>query len=241
MRTRSVALSLNGATLALLALLLVTFVAFLGMTLFNTKGEPREALVAVSILNQGNWILPVSCGADIPYKPPMLAWCIAVFGWLNGGHVTEFLSRLPSALGAVVMLICFFRFYARRGSMAVAAVATLVAATTFELHRAATSCRVDMLLASFVVMAILAMYVTAKISRPLAAVVSRNIAHECRGAHQRSGGHAAPMRSAAGAGADERGAVMARVQLVCRQRNPCSSAPGGMVSAGLSAGWRLLS
>lgn len=162
MRTRSVALSLNGATLALLALLLVTFVAFLGMTLFNTKGEPREALVAVSILNQGNWILPVSCGADIPYKPPMLAWCIAVFGWLNGGHVTEFLSRLPSALGAVVMLICFFRFYARRGSMAVAAVATLVAATTFELHRAATSCRVDMLLASFVVMAILAMYVTAE-------------------------------------------------------------------------------
>lgn len=162
MRTRSVALSLNGATLALLALLLVTFVAFLGMTLFNTKGEPREALVAVSILNQGNWILPVSCGADIPYKPPMLAWCIALFGWLNGGHVTEFLSRLPSALGAVVMLICFFRFYARRGSMAVAAVATLVAATTFELHRAATSCRVDMLLASFVVMAILAMYVTAE-------------------------------------------------------------------------------
>lgn len=159
MRTRSVAISLNGATLALLALLLVTFVAFLGMTLFNTKGEPREALVAVSILNQGNWILPVSCGADIPYKPPMLAWCIAALGWLNGGHVTEFLSRLPSALGATVMLLCFFRFYARRGSMAVAATATLVAATTFELHRAATSCRVDMLLAAFVVLAILAMYV----------------------------------------------------------------------------------
>lgn len=158
MRTRSVAISLNGATLALLALLLVTFVAFLGMTLFNTKGEPREALVAVSILNQGNWILPVSCGADIPYKPPMLAWCIAALGWLNGGHVTEFLSRLPSALGAIVMLLCFFRFYARRSSMAVAVTATLVAATTFELHRAATSCRVDMLLASFVVLAILAMY-----------------------------------------------------------------------------------
>ncbi len=160
MRTRSVAISLNGATLALLALLLVTFVAFLGMTLFNTKGEPREALVAVSILNQGNWILPVSCGADIPYKPPMLAWCIAALGWLNGGHVTEFLSRLPSALGATVMLLCFFRFYARRGSMAVAVTATLVAATTFELHRAATSCRVDMLLAVFVVLAILAMYVS---------------------------------------------------------------------------------
>ena len=58
MRNRSVAISYNGATLALTVLLLVTFVAFLGMTLFNTKGEPREALVAVSILNDGNWILP---------------------------------------------------------------------------------------------------------------------------------------------------------------------------------------
>lgn len=162
MRNRSVAISYNGATLALTVLLLVTFVAFLGMTLFNTKGEPREALVAVSILNDGNWILPECCGTDLPYKPPMLAWCIAALGWLNGGHVTEFLSRLPSALAAVAMLICVFRFLASRTSLSIAAVTVLVCATTFELHRAATSCRVDMLFTAFIVMAILAMCVTAE-------------------------------------------------------------------------------
>lgn len=158
MRNRSVSISLNGATLILLALLLVTFAAFLGQTLFNTKGEPREALVAVSMLNQHNWILPESCGTDIPYKPPMLAWCIALLGWLNGGHVTEFLSRLPSALAATAMLIAVFRFFAKRESAPLAMVTALVAATAFEVHRAATSCRVDMLLTAFIVTAILAMY-----------------------------------------------------------------------------------
>ena len=61
-----------GATLLLV--LIVTFVPWLGDTLFNTKGEPREALVAVTMLNSGDFILPESYGADIPYKPPFLAW-----------------------------------------------------------------------------------------------------------------------------------------------------------------------
>lgn len=33
---------------------------FLGEAYFNTKGEPREAGVALSILQQDNWILPVN-------------------------------------------------------------------------------------------------------------------------------------------------------------------------------------
>lgn len=49
---------LMGATLLLV--LIVTFVPWLGDTLFNTKGEPREALVAVTMLNSGDFILPES-------------------------------------------------------------------------------------------------------------------------------------------------------------------------------------
>ena len=56
-----------------LLVLVVMFVPWLGDTLFNTKGEPREAVVAVSMINSGNYILPESCGGDIPYKPPFLA------------------------------------------------------------------------------------------------------------------------------------------------------------------------
>ncbi len=154
---RSAGISFNGATLVLAGLLLVTFAAFLGQTMFYSKGEPREAVVAVSMLNQGNWILPVSVGADIPYKPPMLAWIIAVFGWLNGGHVTEFLSRLPSALAATAMILCVFRFYSRRTTAGLAVATAFITMTAFEVHRAATSCRVDMLLCCFTVLAILAM------------------------------------------------------------------------------------
>ncbi len=154
---RSAGISFNGATLVLAGLLLVTFAAFLGQTLFYSKGEPREAVVAVSMLQQGNWILPVSVGADIPYKPPMLAWIIAALGWLNGGHVTEYLSRLPSALAATAMILCVFRFYCRRTTVGLGVVTAFITMTAFEVHRAATSCRVDMLLCCFTVLAILAM------------------------------------------------------------------------------------
>ena len=145
-------------TLLLAGLLIATFIPFLSETLFTTKGEPREAIVAVSMLNQGNWILPVSFGADIPYKPPMLAWCIALLGWLNGGHVTEFLSRLPSALSAIAMVMMTFRFFSRRSPGGVALGAALVCAGAFEVFRAATICRVDMLLTFFMVGALYALY-----------------------------------------------------------------------------------
>lgn len=142
----------------LAGLLIVTFIPFLSETLFTTKGEPREAIVAVSMLNQGNWILPVSFGADMPYKPPMLAWCIALLGWLNGGEVTEFISRLPSALAAIVMTLSFYRFLSKRVASRVAFASALVTAGAFEVFRSATICRVDMLLTAFIVLAVLALY-----------------------------------------------------------------------------------
>ena len=150
--------SIRWETLLLAGLLIVTFIPFLSETLFTTKGEPREAVVAVSMLGQGNWILPVSFGTDMPYKPPMLAWCIAFLGWLNGGVVTEFLSRLPSAVAAVAMILLTFRFFARRTSVEVAFGAALITAGSFEVFRAATICRVDMLLTFFLVASLYALY-----------------------------------------------------------------------------------
>ena len=86
-----------GAVVFLAAVILL--LPWLGETMFNSKGEPREAIVAVSMLQSGDWLLPVSHGADIPYKPPFMAWIIAAIAWLfNGGVVNEFISRLPSAL-----------------------------------------------------------------------------------------------------------------------------------------------
>lgn len=142
----------------LIILLIITFIPFLGETLFNTKGEPREAIVAVSMLQQDNWILPESCGGDIPYKPPFFAWCIAIISTLMGGEITEFSSRLPSAIAMIVMTIVGFRFYCRRTSPLVAFMMALITMTAFEVHRAATVCRVDMVLTMFIVTSLYALY-----------------------------------------------------------------------------------
>lgn len=135
------------------------FVPWLGDTYFYTKGEPREAVVAVSMLQSGDWILPVSQGADIPYKPPMLAWCIALLSAVfNGGAVNEFLSRLPSALAASAMLTATFAVVRRREDTSMACLTLIVCATMFEVFRAAVACRVDMLLTACMVGGIYAMY-----------------------------------------------------------------------------------
>ena len=68
----------------LAAIVFVFLFLFLGLSPFNTKGEPREAVVAVSMLNQDNWILPVNNGIDMAYKPPLFHWCIAAISSVTG-------------------------------------------------------------------------------------------------------------------------------------------------------------
>lgn len=135
----------------------VTLLPFLGLTDFATKGEPREAVVAVSMLNEGNWILPVSNGADTPAHPPLLQWCIALAS-LPAGHVSEFTARLPSALALIVMLAMGAVFFAKRKNSDLSFLSAMVVLTAFDVHRAATNCRVDMLLTMFVVCALYAFY-----------------------------------------------------------------------------------
>lgn len=135
----------------------ITLLPFLGNVDFTTKGEPREAVVAVSMLNQHNWILPINNGFDIPYKPPFFQWCIAAFSLVTG-HVSEFTSRLPSALSLIIMLCAGALFYAKRKNNNVSLLAAIITLTAFEVHRAGTNCRVDMVLTMFIVCALYALY-----------------------------------------------------------------------------------
>lgn len=136
---------------------LLTIFPFLGESLFQSKGEPREAIVAVSMLDSGNWILPVNNGGDIAYKPPFFHWCIALTS-LIPGHVTEYTARFPSAVALVVMTFFTFLFYARRCGAELAFVTALVTLTAFEVHRAGWACRVDMVLTAFIVLALFQLY-----------------------------------------------------------------------------------
>ena len=135
----------------------ITLLPFLGNTDFTTKGEPREAVVALSMLSQHNWILPVNNGFDIPYKPPFFQWCIAALS-LPFGHINEYLSRLPSALAIIIMLGAGAVFFAKRKDRNVSFLASVIMLTAFEVHRAATNCRVDMVLTMFLVCGLYAFY-----------------------------------------------------------------------------------
>ena len=143
--------------LLLLIISSLTIVPYLGLTNFHTKGEPREAIVAVSMLQNDNWILPVNNGSDIAYKPPFFHWCIAALS-LPTGEVTEFTSRLPSALALIVMSAMCFLFFAKRSRNDLAFLASLLLLSGFEVHRAAMASRVDMVLTCFIVLALLQLY-----------------------------------------------------------------------------------
>lgn len=130
---------------------------FLGETSFNTKGESREAVVALSMLEQDNWILPINNGIDMAYKPPLFHWCIAFISQLTG-TVSEYTSRMPSAMALAVMVLASFVFYSKRRGREVAFLMALITLTNFETHRAGTNCRVDMLLSALMVLSLYQLY-----------------------------------------------------------------------------------
>ncbi|MDR2120728.1 MAG: glycosyltransferase family 39 protein [Tannerella sp.] len=124
---------------------------------FSTKGEPREAAVAVSMLKTGDWTLPKVYAHEFAYKPPMMHWLTAAFS-LPNGQVTEFTSRLPSALAYTAMLACVLLFFGRRRRFQEAFIATLLLLTCVEIHRAGLTARVDMLLTAFIVAGLIELY-----------------------------------------------------------------------------------
>ncbi|MDR1332207.1 MAG: glycosyltransferase family 39 protein [Tannerella sp.] len=138
-------------------LCLISVLPWTAANRFSTKGEPREAAVAVSMLKTGDWSLPKVYANEFAYKPPMMHWMMAVFS-LPNGHVTEFTSRLPSALAYMAMLTCVLLFFGRRVRFQEAFITTLLLLTCVEIHRAGITARVDMLLTAFIVTGLLQMY-----------------------------------------------------------------------------------
>ena len=139
---------------------LVSFLSlflFLGSSSFHTRGEPREALVAQAMINDSNWTLPTTNGVDMAYKPPFFHWMIAATSSVVG-QVNEYTSRFPSALALAVMVLVGYAFFAKRRGRELALLTALITLTNFEVHRAGVNCRVDMVLAAFMVLALYELY-----------------------------------------------------------------------------------
>lgn len=141
--------------LLVLLVALGTTVPWLGLSDFYSRGEPREALVAQDMLRTGDVVLPEGYSNGIPSKPPFDHWLIALFS-LPQGEVTEFTSRLPSAVASILFSAAFFWVLRARTGEKQALLSSLILLTTFEWGRGASSCRVDMVHAASLAGALLA-------------------------------------------------------------------------------------
>ena len=136
---------------------IISVLPWIGLGDFSTKGEPREAAVAISMLESGNWILPQTYANEFAYKPPMAHWLMAVFSYPQG-YVSEFTSRLPSALAFITLIGFVLVFFGKRIKFQQAFIATLLLITCIEIHRAAMTTRVDMLLTAFIVIGLFQLF-----------------------------------------------------------------------------------
>ena len=124
---------------------------------FSSRGEAREALVAQSILNDGNWILPRGYNNDVPSKPPFMHWIIAGISLLQG-DVDELTTRLPSMIFSLAAILALYFYLARRENKETAFIAALILAFSFEWLRNSTTGRVDMCLSAAMVMGFLGFF-----------------------------------------------------------------------------------
>ena len=114
-----------------LLLLLVSYPLFyhkLGERDLWSPDEDEYMLVNREMVLDGHWIYPTANGRPYSIKPPLLNWLGSLFA-KAGGEVTEFTSRLPSAIAAsggltILYLIGRMLFGHRAGFLSALIIAT---------------------------------------------------------------------------------------------------------------------
>lgn len=135
---------------------ILTFI-FLDSKPFYSKGEPREALVAQSMINYNNWVLPSRYGDEFATKPPFVHWLMAASAKITG-KVDEVSARLPSAILSLLTVVIFFLFISLHSNKTTAFSTALLLITFIEWHRSSATARVDMTLSSMMVIALVSLF-----------------------------------------------------------------------------------
>jgi 4-amino-4-deoxy-L-arabinose transferase-like glycosyltransferase len=119
------------------------------------RGEAREGLVVQGIVHNQQWILPLRNG-ELPSKPPLFHWLAAAASLMFGE--SDFSTRLPSAIGAGVMVVVTFLLGRAMGGRQTGWLAVGVLLGTYDFWHSAGQARVDMLFSACVTAAIAGFY-----------------------------------------------------------------------------------
>jgi len=132
-------------------LCLAAFFVNLGGYPLYTKGEPREAVTVLDMFkgqSLSSFLLPMRAGVEIPSKPLLMHWLIAILSLITGG-LGEWTVRLPSATLAACGVICCYIYVRRIFNEVAGLFAALILATNFQYLQSAGGARVDMTLTFF--------------------------------------------------------------------------------------------
>ncbi|MBI5092958.1 MAG: glycosyltransferase family 39 protein [Candidatus Hydrogenedentes bacterium] len=136
--------------------LLLFFVNIWGYDLWPPD-EPRFGQVAREMLQSGNFLAPHINGEPYKEKPPLLFWAICLFS-LPFGDVTEFSARAPSALGALITVLCTYLLARRLANERVAFWSGVILCTTLQFWWEARTVHTDMLMTAALSVSMLALW-----------------------------------------------------------------------------------
>lgn len=92
-------------------------------TPFWDEDEPRFAAIARTMLETGDWVVPVYNGELAVDKPALMHWCMAISSAIFG--TSEFAARLPAALATLLTALALFRAGSRWFDVTTGVVAAL--------------------------------------------------------------------------------------------------------------------
>ena len=139
--------------------LFLLFFFQLGARDLVSSHEARAAQNAQRMLDTGEWGLPTLFDGQIDLqKPPGFYWLVASVGWLNEGHVSPWVARLPAALSALFTVLLVYAFLRREGYPAGAFVAATALATANHFVAIGRTSRIDVPLTCAVTVALVALY-----------------------------------------------------------------------------------
>ncbi|MDQ1300498.1 MAG: hypothetical protein QG637_416, partial [Chloroflexota bacterium] len=119
--------------------------------------EPRFGEVAREMMQSGDYLAPHVNGEPYKEKPPLLFWLIATAS-APFGDVTEFSARVPSALAALVTVLCTFLLASRLYGPRVAFWSAVVLMTGLRFWWQARTAQIDMVLTACMSAALLSFW-----------------------------------------------------------------------------------
>ncbi len=131
----------------LILALVLCFLLLPGLFLrdFWVRGEGRRVLIALEMVQGGDWLVPDLMGEPILTKPPLFYWLEALSLKMTGGP-SDWAARLPSLLAAIACALSLAVMIDRLLGRRAAVLAGLMLAVALVFHGIAQSCEPEIVL-----------------------------------------------------------------------------------------------